>query len=296
MSIKSIFKSFRMISLTATFTPWVACLIISNFYFEDIDYQSSFLSLIGILLLQLGVNLFNDVSDFKKGIDNENEYGGSGVLVNGELTINQVQSMAISFFVISSVVAYILSTTYPEIIPILIVGAIASFLYSLPFFGLKYMALGDLAVFIGCGPVLTYGFALTTSKVHSDHIIIGIFFGLMAIGILHSNNMEDITIDRSKKVKTLATIIGFEKSKVFLISVYLLSFASLLFISDKIGKTPLYISLLSLPLGFHIIRTFHKAKNSNDPTIKLLRIKAAQFHLLSGVLLCIGLGLKVFIY
>jgi predicted RNA methylase len=69
MVLKSTIKSFRLISLTVSATPWLACLFISLMLETEVNYFSSFTSLVGILLLQLGVNMYNDVSDFKKKVD-----------------------------------------------------------------------------------------------------------------------------------------------------------------------------------------------------------------------------------
>ena len=291
----SLFKSFRMISLTATGTPWLATVLATFALSSKLNWGHAFLSLLGILILQLGVNLMNDVSDFKRGIDNENEFGGSGVLVSNELSSRFLSGLGIIFFILSVLIVLYLISQNGDLLIISLLGAVCAIFYSLPFFGLKYIALGDVAVFIGCGPVLCAGYALAMGELLPEHIYLGIFYGLYAVGILHTNNMEDITIDTSKNVKTLANILGFESSKKVLILVYAVGSLSLLLLGLKgnIGFAPFFIHLLATPLASGLIKSFLKAKYHNDKSLKLLRVKAAQLHLAAGVLVCIGLGLSL---
>lgn len=293
MILKSTIKSFRLISLTVSATPWLACLFVSLMSENEVNYLNSSISLVGILLLQLGVNLFNDVSDYRKGIDIPGEFGGSGVLVNKELTPFYVGTMATIFFLIASFIAVYLYLQSPSLLPIIVLGAISSFLYSLPFFGLKYIALGDIAVFIGCGPVLSAGYAICNGALLAEHITIGLFFGFYAIGILHTNNMEDISIDTKVNIKTMATVLGFEKSKKYLLAVYVIGSLSLLVLSFFNIKflIPFLLHLIALPLGKKLVQAFFSTTNKDDKKLKLLRFKAAEFHLASGVLVCIGLGI-----
>jgi 1,4-dihydroxy-2-naphthoate octaprenyltransferase len=255
------------------------------------NYVNSFTSLAGILLLQLGVNMFNDVSDYKKGIDIPGEFGGSGVLVNKELTPLYLGVLATIFFVAASLIAIYLYNQNSSLLPILILGALSSFLYSLPFFGLKYIALGDIAVFIGCGPVLAAGYAICNGGLLAEHIIVGLFFGFYAIGILHTNNMEDISIDTKANVKTMAIVLGFEKSKHYLLGLYITGSLSLLALSfyNVTFIIPFGLHLIALPLGKKLIGAFYSTQDKDDKKLKLLRFKAAEFHLASGVLVCIGM-------
>jgi 1,4-dihydroxy-2-naphthoate octaprenyltransferase len=291
MTLKSTIKSFRLISLTVSATPWLACLFVSLMSGTGVNYIYSSLSLIGILFLQLGVNLFNDVSDYSKGIDIPGEFGGSGVLVNKELTPFYVGAMGTVFFAIAISIAVYLYQQNTNLLPIIILGAFSSLLYSLPFFGLKYIALGDIAVFIGCGPVLSAGYAICNGVLLTEHIIIGIFFGFYAIGILHTNNMEDISIDTKVNVKTMATLLGFEKSRKYLLAVYIIGSLSLLTLSFFNIKLLIsfMLHLIAIPLGKKLVEAFFATNDKDDKSLKLLRLKAAEFHLASGILVCIGL-------
>jgi 1,4-dihydroxy-2-naphthoate octaprenyltransferase len=293
--MQSFLKSLRLISLTATFTPWLASLLIAKANGSTINWTFSLLAIAGILALQLAVNLFNDVADFKKGIDKEGEFGGSGVLVSNEMSSKSLTLWASFFAIIASVLGAYLMYQIPQLLWIALGGAFFGLFYSLPFFGFKYLALGDLCVFIGCGPVLMMGYALCNGALFPEHYAIGTFFGLYAIGILHVNNMEDIKIDTEVKVKTIATLLGFQKSKAFLVAVYALGSLALLYSSLYQGLSlyPVVIHLLALPLGLKIMMTMIKAQTSEDPSIKLLRINAAQYHLASGVLVCAGLVVQI---
>lgn len=293
--LKSVVKSFRLISLTATATPWIASVLISLELNGSINWPYSVLALVGILFLQLGVNVFNDVSDFKKKIDIQGEYGGSGVLVSGELSKNLMTYMALAFFLIALIISGILYFKVTGLGYVLVLGLISSIFYSLPFFGLKYIALGDVAVFIGCGPILMMGYGLCSGGFSVEHILVGCFFGLYAIGILHTNNMEDIVIDKKRNVTTIANIVGFKSSLYLLIAIYAFGSISLLagYLFYDLTIMAFLLHLLSFPLMIEIIKKFFRAESSQDKEIKLLRIKASQLHLASGVMVCLGVGLDL---
>jgi hypothetical protein len=91
-------------------------------------------------------------------------------------------------------------------------------------------------------------------------------------------------------------MIGFEKSRILLVLIYLAGTISIYYLSklsSSINIIPLVLQLLALPIGISIIKRFYSTQNHNDRSLKLLRVKAAQLHLISGIILCIGLGFNI---
>jgi len=85
--------------------------------------------------------------------------------------------------------------------------------------GLKYRGLGDGAVFLCLGPILTYGFARAIGRVHPFEVIyFGLLFGWLAVLYIQLRNFQNIMTDSQAKVGTFVSRIGFDKCK------YLFSF------------------------------------------------------------------------
>lgn len=290
--LKRMFLASRAFSLTATAMPFFA---LSAFGFGQklaIHPLLAVSALLGVLLLQISVNLYNDFSDYRKLIDVPGSPGGSGVFQAGWYTPAQIRFVA--RITLASAVLFGIPVLVAYPIPILIcgsLGALGALLYSHEKMGLKYHALGDLAVFLLCGPVLTAGFSLATfGEVIPASWVIGGFLGLLACGLLHVNNLHDIDFDRARDANTLAIRLGFRKSQNLLGGLYWIAGLAL-FASVAFGILP-WITLITLGFSWPAIRLLRQVRSALGPSSPQLdgaRILAAQIHLISGGLLTLGL-------
>jgi 1,4-dihydroxy-2-naphthoate octaprenyltransferase len=152
--------------------------------------------------------------------------------------------------------------------------------------GAKYIALGDFVIFMSCGPLLTLGYSLLSMKMIDPNVtLLGCLYGVLAVIILHANNLNDLDSDKRLKVKTVATILGFQSSKVYMyllwISFMVLSF--ILFTKLDISYLSFFFLLLFLK---PIIEFFKKVKTSTKPDDEKLfdiRMRGAQLHLLASL-------------
>lgn len=284
----------RLVSLTATASPAVATLLACRALGLPIDWAVAGVALLGVMLLQLGVNLDNDVEDDRRMIDQAGRLGGSGVIQRGWLAPRAMRRAAYALFAAGLVCGLPAFVRAP--VPLAIVAALVlagGLGYSGRPFGLKYRALGDLAVLLLCGPALTLGMgAAATAALVPALLPLGIAFGLLAVGILHSNNWQDIDIDRAAHAKTVASLIGPAWSRGYLVALYV--GAAVAWIGAAIALSlPVWATALPLVACIPSARLLARVLRAGDlqaPAFALLRVEAAQLHLAWGVLFCVALA------
>ncbi len=301
-SVKVWLQAIRAISLTATLTPSIAVLLYGILRGWAISVPLAVASIVGVLVLQIGVNLMNDVEDHRRLIDLPGTLGGAGVIQQGWLSARKVRIAAWVAFasgIVLGVPALLRSPSIMLIVGVLaVVGGVG---YSWSPVGLKYKALGDLAVLLLCGPALTIGFALAAFGTFDVGVVlVGGTFGLAAVGILHCNNLQDIAVDRSRGAATVATLLGEGVSRVYLVALYVLAFSSWglawALAMPRLPLPALLVPAIALLPTANLLRSILTAKSMQDPKLALVRVTAAQTHLAIGALLCIGLGISLAIH
>ncbi len=286
-------QTLRAISLTATATPGLAVLLYGLLQEWYLDAGHFVLALLGALLFQVAINLWNDIYDHLRLIDLPGTGGGSGILHQGALSAATLNRIAWGSFVVGGACGLPVLLAHPQLMALVALGAVVGTLgYSGPPFNFKYKALGDLTVFLLCGPLLTTGFALAAfDRVDSGTQLLGAFFGMAAVGILHSNNVQDIPVDTRRGARTLASLVGFMKARHGLWLVY--GFCAMcligLFVAQKISWATLLVPALALPLLVPICLNSSRASGPDSALLGGIRIKTAQAHLILGLLVCVGL-------
>jgi len=284
------FKAIRAISLTATLMPATATVLLCLSLDLIVNWVVLIPALMAMLFLQVSVNIFNDVEDYLKLIDVPGALGGSGVIQAGWLTTQQMKTAAWGSFILAALLALPAFIFAPSIIFMCAVLAGLGVLgYSSWPFGFKYRALGDVFVFLLCGPVLTVGVSLAATGHIADHtMLLGVMFGLLGNTILNANNINDIELDKQAGAITLAGLIGF-KAAVFLQTGFYLGvmgcILALAISIDYYAALPLIACLL---VAKHL-KTLSDAKSCEDPVLNEIRFDAAKLHLLISALTCVGL-------
>ena len=292
--IKKWFLALRAISLTSMFIPTICTFVFLKQQNIPFNLYAAIVSIIIPCLLLLSVNVMNDVKDHLKLIDMPGSLGGSGVIQKGWITPRQLSYFSYSLILISlslSIPLFISQTIL--LLPLALATLAIVIGYSGGPFNFKYNGLGDLVVFLACGPLLTASYAFTTfNQIPTSVLWLGAIFGFLACGILHANNMNDIKADTARGAKTLASVLGFEASKKMMMFYYAGAFLGLVFLVVQGNLKPLQILPCALALipTFKFLRLINKAKNPDEPSISSIRFISPQIHLLTGILLCLGIG------
>lgn len=288
------FEAIRAISLTATATPCIAAVLAVLGLGLPVSWPVVALALLGALLMQVSVNLENDVEDYRRLIDLPGTLGGSGVLHKGWLSARGVERVArLSLLAgVALGIPTVMRAPGPMAV-VAILALVGTAGYSGRPFGFKYKALGDLAVILLCGPVLTLGMGIAATGTLVEALVpLGMAFGLLAVGILHANNLQDIGLDGSRGARTVASLLGEGSSKAYLVLLYAAGIAgwvaTALWLSLPVLAAIIPVVAL-IPTG-KLLSKVLRAPTMQAPELALVRIEAAQLHLAWGVLFIVALG------
>jgi 1,4-dihydroxy-2-naphthoate octaprenyltransferase len=192
---------------------------------------------LGLFLAHGTNNLLNDYTDFSRGIDRDNYFRtqyGVHPLVQGFWTRRQ----QIAWFLVSGVLAFssgIYALFYTGFAPIVIglfaFGALVLLFYTWP---LKYLGLGELAIFLIWGPILVTGVYIVLTGGSTENIwnvaLAGVPFGLSVVSINIGKHIDKSAEDRKKGVGTLPVRIGEKAARYVNMAVIVLIYLVILYL------------------------------------------------------------------
>jgi 1,4-dihydroxy-2-naphthoate octaprenyltransferase len=286
--VRILWKAIRPFAFPATLAP----VLLGSLLAPVIDGVRFALTLLGTLLAHAGVNVISDYVDWRRGADTWKVLGSSRVLVDGLLEPRLHLRFGILLMVLAALIGVALvSMSGPAIWYLMAAGAALGIFYTVPPIGLKYRALGDIAVFLAFGPLMALGaYYVQTSQLDWLPVWLSLPVGLLTIAILHGNNYRDIAEDRAAGYHTVASLLGPRGSAfyyvVLLAGAYL---STLIFIGLQWLPVWSAAVLLTLPLAWRNIRV---AFNHARVAFSFLDLLTAQLHLLFSLALVAGLILQ----
>jgi 1,4-dihydroxy-2-naphthoate polyprenyltransferase len=250
------------------------------------------LTLVGAVCVHGATNLINDYFDYKSGVDRPGApttLYRPHPLVQGLISPQAVLWVSAGLYAIAAIIGLaLLALKGAGLLWFILLGAIASFFYTAGPIKYKYLALGELAVFLMWGPVIVGGtYFVQRGSLSPDAVLISVPFGLLVALVLLANNLRDIDYDRSAGIATLGTLLGQQKTRVLYQGLILLAYlATALLIALKILSPWGLLVFFSAPVAFRLIRTLQR-EIPNDADAR-----TAQLDTLFGVWLIVGLILE----
>jgi 1,4-dihydroxy-2-naphthoate octaprenyltransferase len=292
-------QAFRPFAYSASVTPVILAAMLALTYKMEGTYWFLFpVILICAVLFHTGANLVSEYFDYKNQVDKSDTFGSSRVLVEGLLKPKQVLNAGIIAFALGFVLGLILVYFRGTDILILgLIGLIGGYFYTAKPFQFKYIALGDLLIFLLFGPLLVLGAYLgLTGEMNYYVLLVSIPVGFLVVAILHANNTRDIKYDRRAQIKTLAMLVGLKGAKI---EYYFLIFGAflsvILLILFKILSPWSLLVFLSLPPALKNVKLISNVDAENPASIAMLDVLTAQHHMIFGLLLSIGILISYFI-
>ena len=232
------------------------------------------LTLFGILIAHLGVNVFNDYFDGKDGTDEANtEYfqqvsGGSRAIELGLISLTGTRNLAIILTLIALAIgSYIFTHVDPNnkdgVWQILLSGLFLGYFYTArPLRLVARRGLGEIAIFLAFGPLLTLGtgFAIFNGDfVNSDHffncILMGIPMGLLTTNILLINEFPDMKSDAKTGKNHLVVTFGKKFSRWIYLFFLILAVYSSFYLYQQLENIYLLIpTIFCLLFGIYIFK------------------------------------------
>ncbi len=247
------------------------------------------LTVAGVIFMHSAANLFNDYYDILSGVDTcdvSTARYRPHPLAEGSLTLTEVMIEAIFLFALAAAIGIFLAVTRGWTILVLaVIGAFAGIFYTAPPFRYKYMALGEISVFLMWGPLMVEGaYFVQRQTLSLDALLASLPFGVLVALVLFANNLRDTADDRGKGIRTLSTITGRHKGIWVYVGLVVFAYLSVVVMAFT-GPLNYWslLALLSLPLFFRLLRQMIQ----NPPLDADAR--TAKLNTAFGILLIISL-------
>lgn len=270
-----------------------ALVTISYIYFlknripAEINWWYGILAFIGACIFQASGNLIGDYFDFKYGVDRKESFGSSRMLVDEIFPPKTILNYGLVMLAIGiGLGLFLFVHTGVDLLWIGAIGVLATFFY----YKLKFVALGDLVIFIVYGPLIGLGTAFVmTNQLMWNVVLLNIPIAFLVVNILHANNMRDIRDDSKAYIRTHAMALGMKGAKVqyLLLAVGAYLGVVLMVVFGMIHPLALIV-FLSLPIELKNIKQVRKAEVANPELIKDLDANSAQLVLIFSLLFALA--------
>jgi len=265
------------------------------------------LTIVGILLAHLGINVFNDYFDVKDGTDDGNaEYfqqvsGGSRAIELGLISLKGTWRLGIILTIMALAIGGVIlsnvnSANLTGVIQIALVGLVLGYFYTArPIRLVARRGLGEIAIFLTFGPLLTLGtgYAIFDGVFeNSEHfmncLLLGIPLGLLTTNILLVNEFPDMKSDAKTGKNHLVVTFGKKASRWIYLLFLILTVGSSFYMYQELNNQYLLIpTIFCLLFGLFIFK--HILKHYELRTLVYANWKTIGLQAMYAIILCICL-------
>ncbi|MBM3327900.1 MAG: 1,4-dihydroxy-2-naphthoate octaprenyltransferase [Calditrichaeota bacterium] len=294
-------QAIRAFAFPASIVPVLTGALLTFSYEGPVAWELFPLVVICSILYHTATNLISDYFDWKRGVDKDYTFGSSRVIADGLLTPGQVlRGGWIAFGIGIALGLVLVAVRGVPMLTLGVIGLLGGYLYTGRPVGYKYIALGDVGVFLLMGPLMVIGsYAALTGEFArpalTTPLLVSIPIGLLTAAILHANNTRDIRHDGEARIRTFAGLIGHSGAKIEYLLLVGGAFVAVVWMAMG-GILPLWslLVLLSLPPALKNIGKMLASRPNQVEEIAMLDVLTAQHHLMFGVLLMISIVLGRF--
>ena len=207
------------------------------------------LALVVALALQVGVNYANDYSDGVRGTDAD-RVGPLRLVGSGTAEPAAVKRAAFAAFALACVVGLVLAlTTAWWLVLVGALSVLAAWFYTGGSAPYGYRALGEVMVFVFFGLVAVLGTAyVQTEGASLPGLYAAVGVGSLACAILVANNLRDIGSDREAGKRTLAVVLGEDRTRYLYVLLVAAALVALLGVALGTSVTALLGLAFLLPV------------------------------------------------
>ena len=288
-------RSWRLPFLTGSLFPVAAATALAYLTDHTCNFLWFLLTILGVASLHLGGNLINDYCD-SFGSDPLNRYatpfsGGSRVIQEGLLTPSQVKTMAYLFFGLG--IACGLGLIYlgrPWVALVGLLGLGAAVFYSAAPVQFMSAGMGEGAIFLAFGPLLSWGaYYVQTGKLSLLGAAVSLPLAWLITAILWINEFPDLEADVAAAKHNLVARLGIARSRWVYAGLMLAPFLSLFVLIECFHLPDLLVAgLTPLPLALRAVRLAWRT-DPTDPEFVAIQALTIQTHLLTGLTLTLAL-------
>ncbi len=208
------------------------------------------LILVAAMLIQIGTNLLNDVGDYESGTDTAERLGPDRATAMGWLTPHEVRRAGAGALLLALVLGLVLA--WQGGWPIVLLGLLSlvcGWAYTAGPLPISRGPFGELFVWVFFGLAAVLGTVwLQTQTLPTAAWLAGHAMGAWAAAVMLVNNTRDGATDARTGRRTLAVVLGLQRSRWLYALLVLLPFALLPWLNRSTGLA-VWAPLLLLPLA-----------------------------------------------
>ncbi|XP_061163203.1 ubiA prenyltransferase domain-containing protein 1-like [Saccostrea echinata] len=284
LNLRKYFVALRPWSFTASLTPVALGSTLAYKATSEFSLSIFLVTCLSALSVHAAGNLVNTYFDYLKGIDSK-KASDDRTLVDNVLPPVVVSNLGAFFYIMGCLGCFVLTFLSPakmEHLALIYFGGLSSsFLYT-GGLGLKYIALGDLLIFLTFGPLtVMFAYLSQTGHLSTMPVLYALPLALNTESILHANNTRDMESDRKAGIVTMAILLG--KTGSYFFFAFLLFVPFIIFVLMGLHLSSwMFLPLICLPEAFSLERVFR------DDNLQKLPQKVAKLNLFLGILYTIG--------
>jgi 1,4-dihydroxy-2-naphthoate octaprenyltransferase len=225
---------------------------------------------LGLVLAHASNNIFNDYTDYTRGVDKDNYYRtmyGPQPVADGLLTKRQ----HLTYFTVTAFLA-LLCGLYLILIRgndltiwgLLGLGAFFVLFYTWP---LKYIAMGEIAVLIVWGPLMIGGGYYVLTGVWNWNVVwASLPYVLGVTTVIFGKHIDKLLIDKAKRIFTLPVLIGEKAARYAVLAMMVLPYGLVLYlILTGYFTAVMGLVVLAFPTFLKLYPQFLKPKPETRP-------------------------------
>lgn len=210
------------------------------------------------VIIQIATNLFNEYYDYLNGLDTKDSVGIGGAIVKDGINPNTILLSAIALFVCSGILGLILALfTSFWLLPIGVLCLLIAYCYTGGPYPISRTPFGELfaGTLMGSGLFLI-AFFTQTGFLNWYTLIVSIPLNILIGLLLTANSLRDRVADAENGRKTLAILLGHDKTVLFMI--FFLTFVYVWLFVLLVLNESLFILLpcLTIPLAIKSIKAY----------------------------------------
>jgi 1,4-dihydroxy-2-naphthoate octaprenyltransferase len=287
-------RATRLPFLSATFVPVLLGIAVAA-WTNGFGLWLALLTLAGAACIHLGLNVANDVFDTLSGADQANVNptqfsGGSRVILYGLLSMRTMTLLSLAFYAAGIGIGVGLAAASGwNLLWIGVAGALISVFYTAPPLRLVHRGLGEIAVGLGFGPIMTLGaYFVQTGRYDLEPLLASIPVGILIALILYVNEVPDRPADAAAGKRTLPVRLSKDAVIAGYVGAIAVTFGLIAFFAiSGLLVRPTLIALAAAPLALPVVRALRESYD--DPYALMPAMgRNIQLHLVTGVLLIMG--------
>ena len=217
---------------------------------------------LGLVLAHATNNLFNDYTDFVRGVDKDNYYRaqyGPQPLVHGLMSKRELLTYdAVTGLLAAACGLALVWYRGGYTLLFMALGAFFVLFYTWP---MKYIALGEIAVLIVWGPLMIGGGYYTITGNWDWYVVLASLpYALGVTTVIFGKHVDKYEVDKTKGIHTLPVVIGEKAGRYTIVAMMALQYLAVAYLALTGFFTPVMaVVLLALPDFFKRILPLYRA-------------------------------------